>query len=314
IEHLDATRPAAAAIEQHDRMVSRAHQAAEALQTVDREIPAFTADPAQIARITDQLVGEAPAPATRSGQSLVQFIKARGGLLDDRGELAAIGAESLTRRGKSKTDKRVPLDMAREAAEEAGYIGVAGEVQTTSVADLLDAIDQELRGNPVFSRADDAAGWADFEADRARVENRVAEAAAYAGPAVDDAIVREAAEISLRDGVDVLDALESVLVRRADEPGQLPIGRVAEPLPGWSDAELDAASAGRGLEPMPENGSPFDDPAKPVAELEISPADIELYGDVPMPSPDGRVVSLEAYMADIANDGELAATVKACRA
>ncbi|TIS17636.1 MAG: hypothetical protein E5X07_33885, partial [Mesorhizobium sp.] len=160
IEHLDATRPAAAAIEQHDRMVSRAHQAAEALQTVDREIPAFTADPAQIARITDQLVGEAPAPATRSGQSLVQFIKARGGLLDDRGELAAIGAESLTRRGKSKTDKRVPLDMAREAAEEAGYIGVAGEVQTTSVADLLDAIDQELRGNPVFSRADDAAGWA----------------------------------------------------------------------------------------------------------------------------------------------------------
>ncbi|WP_287392747.1 hypothetical protein, partial [Mesorhizobium sp.] len=157
-----------------------------------------------------------------------------------RGELAAIGAESLTRRGKSKTDKRVPLDMAREAAEEAGYIGVAGEVQTTSVADLLDAIDQELRGNPVFSRADDAAGWA----------------AAYAGPAVDDAIVREAAEISLRDGVDVLDALESVLVRRADEPGQLPIGRDAEPLPGWSDAELDAASAGRGLEPMPENGSP----------------------------------------------------------
>lgn len=314
IEHLDATRPAAAAIEQHDRMVSRAHQAAEALQTVDREIPAFTADPAQIARITDQLVGEAPAPAARSGQSLVQFIKARGGLLDDRGELAAIGAESLTRRGKSKTDKRVPLDMAREAAEEAGYIGVAGEVQTTSVADLLDAIDQELRGNPVFSRADDAAGWADFEADRARVENRVAEAAAYAGPAVDDAIVREAAEISLRDGVDVLDALESVLVRRADEPGQLPIGRDAEPLPGWSDAELDAASAGRGLEPMPENGSPFDDPGKPVAELEISPADIELYGDVPMPSPDGRVVSLEAYMADIANDGELAATVKACRA
>ncbi|WP_287385321.1 hypothetical protein, partial [Mesorhizobium sp.] len=59
---------------------------------------------------------------------------------------------------------------------------------------------------------------------------------------------------------------------------------------------------------------PFDDPGKPVAELEISPADIELYGDVPMPSPDGRVVSLEAYMADIANDGELAATVKACRA
>lgn len=377
IEHLDATRPASALPEQHDRMVSRAHEAADALQTADRDVPAFTADPAQIARITDQLVGEAAAPAAPR-QSLVEFIKARGGLLDDRGELAAIGAESLTRRGKGKTDKRAPLDMAREAAEEAGYIGRAGEVQTTTVADLLNAIDQELRGNPVFSRADDAAGWADLEAERARVEDRVAEAAAYAGPAVDDAIVREAAEISLRDGVDVLAALEQVLIRaessakarpahsiwfrgrlyEADqhstamenirrafnfdpaidrELDDLPIdafgfsrggkfattkaglhdmenGRTGEPMPGWSDAELEAASTSRGLEPMPENGSPFDNPGKPVAELEISPADVELFGDLPMPSPDGRVVSLEAYMADIANDGELAATVKACRA
>lgn len=387
IEHLDATRPPAAAMEQHDRMVSRAHEAVDAMQTVDRDVPAFSADPAQIARITDEMVGDAAAPAARTGQSLVEFLKARGGLLDDRGELAAIGAEGLTRKGKGKTDRRVPLDAAREAAEEAGYIGRAGEVQTTSVADLLDAIDQDLRGNPVFSRADDTAGWADQEAERARVEDRVAEVAAYAGPAVDDAIVREAAEISLRDGVDALDALEIVLVRRADEPGhtefvgldegwklgpdayrgpngerraairyagetivadshQLALqevhrkfgddalakidadpeaylgyvvtrradGRTREPLPGWSDAELDAASASRGLEPMPENGSPFDDPGRPVAELEISPDDVGLFGDLPMPSPDGRVISLEAYMADIANDGELAATVKACRA
>jgi hypothetical protein len=88
----------------------------------------------------------------------------------------------------------------------------------------------------------------------------------------------------------------------------------AEPLPGWSDAELEAASAARGNEPNPENGSPFDDPGKVAPELEISPDDVGLFGDFPMPAPDGRVMSLDAYMADIANDRELAATVKACRA
>jgi hypothetical protein len=98
----------------------------------------------------------------RKPVSLVEFLYARGGVLDPDGDLKAMGADRLIRdrsragsRGRGTiADRRVPLDMAREAAEEAGYIGVADGYQTTTVRDLLDAIDAELRGDPVYARED----------------------------------------------------------------------------------------------------------------------------------------------------------------
>lgn len=223
LDHLDVSRPRSADPEIHDLNVSAAHKAIDS-----GEPPAFKVDQAQVSRIVNDIAGDAPADAGRP-QSLVDFLEARGGVLDDRGELAAIGAEKLSknRKARGKPDKRVSLDSAREAAEEAGYIGRAGETQTTTVADLLDAIDGELRGQPVLSREDQGTpGAANFEAQRAGLERTVAEIAAQAGPGVDDAIIGQAARLAIDEGIDPLTAFERV-VMQAEDIGRAPA--ISEP-------------------------------------------------------------------------------------
>lgn len=252
--HTMAQRPVAALPETHDRAVTAAHRAIEG-ESVD-----FPVDAAQVSRIATAIAGPAPA-VEKMPESLVAFLAARGGVIDQQGELSAIGAEALSRNRarRGRPDRRVPLDRAREAAEEAGYIGRAGETQVTTVADLLDAIDRELRGQPVYAREDleRLQPQIDHERQMAAIEDRVQEVARHAGPGVDDAIVRQAAEISLRDGTDAFDALESVLIRQEEPAARAAAGDV---LPGWSDAELEAASAARGGEPGAAAGDPFDDP------------------------------------------------------
>ena len=85
-----------------------------------------------------------------SKPSLLQFLASHGGLGPDA-ELEAIGAHSHTVNvdgvGRRKLVRQGgwPLDYAREAAEEAGYL--RGDHNGTSgVNDLLDAIDLEMRG------------------------------------------------------------------------------------------------------------------------------------------------------------------------
>lgn len=306
VGHLDSVRPRTAEPEIHDINVSAAHR------SIDIGEPArFTVDDAQIQRIAQSIVGEQPDSAVPSAPSLVEFLSERG-IIDHQGELATIGAADLARKRRGKVDRRLPLDMAREAAEEAGYIGRAGETQVTTIADLLDAIDREKRGQKIYPRGDEPIESTAAEASRAGVERTVADIASYAGPAVDDRIIREAAELAIGDGLDPFDALESVLIRaepeiRASETGQ------TSPLPGWSDAELEAASAGRGPEPGSEK-TIFSNPADEDPELSISPADVEQYAGLEIPADNGRVVSLSEYMDQVKADEDLAALVKACRA
>lgn len=318
LEHLDGTRPPAISAEVHDVAVTAAHRAIET-----ETPPVFRADPAQVERVTRAIVGEEVQPALDKALSLVEFLKAKGGLVDDNGELVAIGAQDLAkntaRRGKA--DRRMQLDMAREAAEEAGYIGRAGEMQVTSVADLLDAIDTELRGQPVYSRADierapDLGADSGRMAERAALERTVAEIAGHAGPGIDDAILREAAELSMRDGLEPFDALESVLTRAESPEAKAAVkaSRSGDPLPGWDDAELERLSAGRGDEPFADPASPFDDPATIGDEFAISPADLKLYGDALIPDEDGNVVTLARFMDHLGDEDELLSVVKACRA
>lgn len=305
VDHMDATRPAAAMPEHHDISISAAHKAIDT-----GEPPRFEIDTAQIERITREIVGE-PAKATgRQPQSLVNFLAERG-VVDHQGELAAIGAEDLTRRRKGKVDARMPLDMAREAAEEAGYIGRAGETQATTIADLLNAIDREKRGEKIYARGDEPAESGVDEAGRAGVERTVAEIARHAGPSVDDAIIRQAAEISIGEGLDPFDALESVLIRH--EPELRSASHDSAAMPGWSDAELEAASATRGPEPGGEK-TPFFDPADEDPDFSITPADLEEFAGIGIPADNGRVVSLAEYMDQVKADEDLAAIVKACRA
>lgn len=194
----------------------------------------------------------------RKPQSLVQFLEARGGVLDDRGELAAIGGGRLSRdrSGRGRPDNRVSLDYAREAAEEAGYIGVADGYQTTSVRDLLDAIDQELRGDPVFSRVDGQAvadRRAHEDAVRGRDEYRravgrvdsVREELGY--EPLDDAVLIRATEL-VDDEIDEAAALEQAIAEDyrsySDRAGPVEISD-ADDIPFFDRAPADDAGAVR---------------------------------------------------------------------
>lgn len=301
LDHLDRTRPAAAAPDVHDRAVVDAHRALE------RDEPArFEPDTEQTARIADQLF--TPPPQSAQPQSLTEFILGHGGLVDDAGELAARDFKHLTakpRRGKP--DRRMKLDHAREIAEEAGYLGRGDEVQVSTVNDLLDALDGEARGQKVYPRGEGPAG-ADLDAERARVEAAVADVQSWIGPAVDDALVRQAAEMVLREGMDAADAVERVLTRaELDAPSAPPAVRVGEIPPGWSDEELMAASAARGDAPSPEGG--LDDPATPDSE----PFRLDDEADMLIPGDDGQLVPLAAYEADIARLNDAAFMLENCR-
>ena len=87
--------------------------------------------------------GDVPSQRDIFGQSLIDFIKARGGMQDVGGELSARDVQKSVR-GFIK-DTGASLDAAAEMAAEAGFIAERDPNL------LLDAIDQELRGDPVFA-------------------------------------------------------------------------------------------------------------------------------------------------------------------
>jgi len=309
LDHLETNRPRVAAPERNDELVSEAHRAADEFRQPD-----FRPDEAQIARIVDEMLGPEPLPLP-ARQSLVEFLSARG-VLDQNGEMAAIGAQDLTRSRarRGRPDRRMTLDQAREAAEEAGYIGRADETQVTSVRDLLDAVDREMRGEKIFAREDGDAPAARAEhetrlSERRAAEDVVAELQSYAGPAIDDQVLRRAAEISLRDGIDPFDALENVFVRMDDAAA--PATRTGEIPPGWSDAELEAAAARRGDPPGTYGG--LDDPAEFADAPAFSREELDEFGELAIPGDDGELVPLATMMADVAKIQDAARMLENCR-
>lgn len=130
-ERETASVPAAAIVDQHARDVA--------------DIRAKFGDAAAQAFDKQQRGSAAPGPS-----SLLEFIASKGGLGPDS-ELEAIGAHThnvnIEGVGRRRLVKQggLPLDYAREAAEEAGYLH-GDHNGTSSVNDLLDAIDAEMRG------------------------------------------------------------------------------------------------------------------------------------------------------------------------
>jgi hypothetical protein len=104
-----------------------------------------TAKAATAARSGSAATSDRDAP-----QSLLEFLASKGGLGPDS-ELEAIGASghvvNVGGAGRRKLVRQggLPLDYAREAAEEAGYLQ-GSHNGTSTVADLLDMIDAEMRG------------------------------------------------------------------------------------------------------------------------------------------------------------------------
>ncbi|MBV5338144.1 MAG: hypothetical protein J0665_01105 [Deltaproteobacteria bacterium] len=92
--------------------------------------------------------GDIPTDESIFGQSLLQFVRDRG-VKDDRGDLKSMDVDAARQPGKKNIIRKdgKPLDQVREAAVESGYLP-----EGATIADLLDKIDQELRGTPVYSQ------------------------------------------------------------------------------------------------------------------------------------------------------------------
>jgi len=104
--------------------------------------------------LLDTLRSDDPDPAPIYGPSIADFVVSRGGVTDVGGDLRSMDANRqrigiINKHGED-------LDSAREAAAEAGYLPM-----DSTVADLLELIDRDLRGDRVYSP--------EF-ADRARVQ------------------------------------------------------------------------------------------------------------------------------------------------
>ena len=175
-------------------------------------------------------VREAAAPAQVRPISLGQFLADRG-MSDEAGELSQIGADLWHRlpreRGEIGFRRRLiregglDLDQAAEIAAEAGYI------PERSVRGLLDALDEELRGNRVVSR-EDASDEAQFVADldaaeqaqefRTRHQSAMDEAQAELGdipelPEIADMMINEG--LSPAEAVATRDARWAAIEREA---------------------------------------------------------------------------------------------------
>lgn len=179
-------------------------------------------------------------PQAPQGQSLLEFLASKGGLGPDA-ELGAIGAQghivNVTGAGRRRLVRQggLPLDYAREAAQEAGYL----RGQSTP-RDLLDAIDAEMRGQKRFAEGfegtvskRDAAAQAErsqYEYDRFRhgLEQDLAEAGhTRLGPDVKDRALKLMESEKLDANAAVKRAFqeaeqEDAAIRKNFPSGQLP--------------------------------------------------------------------------------------------
>ena len=106
--------------------------------------------------------GEIPTAREIYGKSLTQFLRERGGLQDQGGELSARDAKLWDRDNRRPgekalvSNKGMTFDQAREIALEAGF-----DVGDTEVT-FLNALDREFRGEPVFMPGQERGTLADL--------------------------------------------------------------------------------------------------------------------------------------------------------
>ncbi|MEX0852409.1 MAG: hypothetical protein WD036_03880 [Bauldia sp.] len=268
---------------------------------------------------------KAPEP-----QSLFQFLAARGGLADEAGELTARDFDKVRvaglggGRARLVREDGMSLDEAREAALEAGYLrdegAVTGGESRSSLNDLLDALDREAAGEPVFSDldADLAARRADretYEAMREELDAAIGDVGAALVGDLDEATKRRAVKIRLEEGLDPLDAIERAVLE-ADEPAAPVAGRAAgraaadpgEDVP-WEDLAAFEDRAGAfepgvdGAAQADELAAALDDDANEVLALAVG-EDGAL---------EARVTGLDEALEQAQRDDDLAALLAGCK-
>ena len=160
-----------------------------------RRLPQTVRHAAAAKKTVDQLFEQAKQARdvlkAKPPKSLIGFLRSRSikGLKDPDGELKRMdaGRERGLINNKSGTD----LDYAREAATEAGYLTATTEDGRTTIQDLLDALDSELSGNPVYAERDLDEAFMREEAEA--IEDRFSSVDVDIMSA-DDATLRSAAE------------------------------------------------------------------------------------------------------------------------
>lgn len=122
--------------------------------TIQRQLPevlrSLGTKVTELDALLDRLrVGDVPKEQEVFGQSLVDFLRDKGGLQDQGGELSSrdLQRDPTRKPGQKKlvNEKGLTLDQAAELAAEAGYI------EERDLGALLDAIDKESRGTPVYA-------------------------------------------------------------------------------------------------------------------------------------------------------------------
>lgn len=207
-------------------------------------------NPGSVANRAVREMGSPLGPRPRKPVDLVDFIKSKGGVSDFKGELKALDAKQI--RGLVK-EGGISLDQARELAAREGFLDYRfgnsdRAVAESTVADFLDAIDDNVRGNPVFSSRDlyEADQWRmykDAQASRAEIweaAKRVADEAN--GQTINDDVLRGAVSRVIERGDDPAVALEDALyedfLKFGLEPRDVPGGIFEKNDRNYSNAAL----------------------------------------------------------------------------
>jgi hypothetical protein len=230
--------------------------------------------------------GKGPRARDPDTYSLLEFLAANGGIRNDDaliadlrssfgrdnkfvpgfGNLIRAPRELSTAAARGGQHAPMSLDHAREAAVEAGYLHDAGEqsggLNESTINHLLEAVDQEVRGQRVYRAG--TAPAAKVEAARIHEENQ------YHAESELDGALREIGEdpnkipdsrrarvleiMTHEDVSDPLEAYERAVMEEdshGTEAGQ--IEPAPEKIPGWDDVDDtgEASGAGRAAAPEP---------------------------------------------------------------
>jgi len=168
------------------------------------------------------------------GETLLEFISKNGGVRDDGGELAQIGADTWNRQGSWRSravrDDGLSLEQMADRARAAGFFSDVADAtaegsdnyQRISSQNMIDALEGELRGYPSYARAlGDTDRSAAAVARRARRE------------ALDERLAREGINLSKSSNDDVARALND-----ADDAEARAMAFLNDEAPGEPQIEL----------------------------------------------------------------------------
>jgi len=243
--HAASLKPARTALPDHEAAMRQAARMADP----EAVHPLNAVDENRVSRLAAlEYAGGAKGAAPKGkAHTLSEFIMAAGGMTDDGGELSAL---NLQGRGKAFFGSLVNpdgrnLDAMREAVAEAGYFtekfGSIEEAMTRStVNDLLDALDTDMRGTPVFSSIDMAEGRVSDSVRQTVTEARASAAdhihavLAEGGPGLDDELVRAAAQLHAQ-GLSADAAIERAAIQLGDAKprGKADGWRISDDIPGF---------------------------------------------------------------------------------